>query len=165
MSGRRSKGPELVENLEGSEHAKERLEIILATLSGELTVSDACERLGNKAAMFYRLRTRVLQAGLSDLEPRPRGRPRHELSPEQAENERLAREVVQLEEELKIAEVRREIQEILPGVKLAEEPPRSQLQRRPDTAGSAGKKTTQRDASRRRKKRQRQDKRRQRRKG
>ena len=72
MSGRRSKGPELVENLEGSEHAKERLEIILAMLSGELSVSAACEQLGIKAAMFYRLRTRVLQAGLSDLEPRPR---------------------------------------------------------------------------------------------
>ena len=65
MGGRRSKGPELVENLEGSEHAKERLEIILATLSGELSVSAACEQLGIKAAMFYRLRTRVLQAGLS----------------------------------------------------------------------------------------------------
>ena len=165
MGGRRSKGPELVENLEGSEHAKERLEIILATLSGELSVSAACEQLGIKAAMFYRLRTRVLQAGLSDLEPRPRGRPRQQLSPEQAENERLAQEVAQLEEELEDRGGSPRDPGDPAGCEAGRGAAAKSAAAPPGYRRGAGKKTTQRDASRQRKKRHRQDKRRQRRKG
>lgn len=114
MSGRTPMGPKLVEHLEGSTHAKQRLEAILATLAGKLTVAEACEQLGMKEAMFHRLRTRVLQAGLSDLEPRPRGRPRHLLSPAEHENQRLAEEVTDLQQQLEIADVKRDLASILP---------------------------------------------------
>ncbi len=114
MSGHLPMGPKLVEQLEGSMHAKQRLEAILATLAGQLTVAQACEQLGIKEAMFHRLRTRVLQAGLIDLEPRPRGRPRHHTSPAEQENQRLADEVTDLQQQLEIAEVKRELASILP---------------------------------------------------
>ena len=43
---RKPKGPALVQHLEGSERAKQRLEVILETIAGELTIEQACECLG-----------------------------------------------------------------------------------------------------------------------
>ena len=116
MSGRTPMGSRLLEHLEGSPHAKQRLEAILATLSGQLTVSEACQQLGIKDAMFHRLRARVLQAGLSDLEPRPRGRPRHVPTPAEQENQRLEEEVADLQQQLEFAELRRDVAAILPHI-------------------------------------------------
>ena len=70
-AGRKPLGPALVEHLDGSPRAKQRLEVILATIAGQLTIDQASEQLGIKPAMFYRLRTEVLEAGLARLEPRP----------------------------------------------------------------------------------------------
>lgn len=109
-------GPGLVHHLSGSEYAKERLEAILETIAGNLTVAQACERIGIGEAMFHRLRTRVLQVGLSDLEPRTAGRPRREMSQAEQEKEQLAAKVEALEDELKIMEVRHELATILPAV-------------------------------------------------
>ena len=75
MAGRRPLGPALVEHLDGSASAKERLELILATNAGQVTVVSAAEQLGISEAMFYKLRNRVLQVALADLEPKPIGRP------------------------------------------------------------------------------------------
>jgi hypothetical protein len=75
MAGRKPMGPQLVHHLDGSEQAKERLEIILETIAEKCTISDACDRLGISEAMFFRLRMLVLQESLSRLEPRPAGRP------------------------------------------------------------------------------------------
>ena len=114
MSGRKPMGPQLVQHLDGSEQAKERLEVILETIAGNLKVQEACQRLGIKEAMFHRLRMRVLEAALSDLEPRLRGRPRRELSQQEQENEQLADRLKELKGELQIADVRRELAETLP---------------------------------------------------
>ena len=75
MAGRKPLGPALVEHLDGSTSAKERLELILQTLAGQVTVVGACQLLDISEAMFYKLRNRVLQVCLEDLEPKPRGRP------------------------------------------------------------------------------------------
>ena len=114
MAGRKPLGPALVEHLEGSSLAKERLELILATNAGQVTVVEAARRLGISEAMFYKLRNRVLQVALADLEPKPRGRPlstpREEAQPQAA----LKARVAALERELAAQTVRLELAQILP---------------------------------------------------
>ena len=95
-AGRKPTGPALAQHLEGSERAKQRLEMILATIAGQMTIDQASRCLGIKAAMFYRLRTEVLEAGLASLEPRPMGRPPHTPTAEELRCAELNQEVEQL---------------------------------------------------------------------
>lgn len=85
-----------VEHLDGSTSAKERLELILATIAGKVTVVAAAEQLGISEAMFYKLRSRVLQVSLEDLEPKPIGRPAQRPSEEELQ-QALAARVAELE--------------------------------------------------------------------
>ena len=73
--GRPAKGPKIVEGLDGSEEAKKRLEVVLETIAGKKNVGEACKTLGIERSAFHKLRSQVLQTALSDLEPKPRGRP------------------------------------------------------------------------------------------
>ena len=73
--GRPTTGPKMVHKLDGSEHAKERLETILRAIAGEIGIPEACRELGIEQAHFHRLRDRTLQTALGSLEPRPAGRP------------------------------------------------------------------------------------------
>jgi hypothetical protein len=107
---------------------------------GRLTIDQAGQRLGIGPAMFYKLRTEVLEAGLARLEPRPMGRPPHQPTVEDAKREELEHRVAELESELKIAEVREEIAQVMPH--MANKPP-------------GLKKTTRLPPSKRRKKRRR----------
>ena len=136
MAGRKPLGPELVQHLEGSAHAKERFQAMLETLVGRSTIAEACERLGIGEAMFHRLRIEALQAGLNRLEPRPIGRPPQETSSEAARVAELEDQLRQLDQERQTAEVRLEIAQVLA-------PP----QERP-----SGKKTTERKRRRRQRK-------------
>jgi hypothetical protein len=129
MVGRKPLGPALVEHLDGSVDAKERLELILATIAGQVSVVAAADRLGISEAMFYKLRTRVLQLSLQDLEPKPIGRPAQCISEEAMHSAELAQRVAELERELAAQTVRLELAQALPHV----------LQ---STAGGAPKKTT-----------------------
>lgn len=113
MGGRTPMGPRLVQHMEGSDQAKMRLETILETLAGTLSVREACERLGIGEAMFHRLRNRVLQGAMTYLEPRPRGRPRHHPSEAEQQCASLTGEIEVLKSELLAATVRGEVQEIL----------------------------------------------------
>lgn len=122
--GRKPLGPALVEHLPGSPRAKERLEAILQTIAGTLTVGEACARLGIHEAMFHRLRAEVLQAGLSRLEPRPQGRPPREISPEQERLSDMQQRLNDLESELHLARVRGEIAQVLPHVVASGSPPK-----------------------------------------
>ena len=58
--GRPGLGAGHVEAVESSEETKQRLRVILQTLSGELSVLDACEVLGVSEPHFHRLRERAL---------------------------------------------------------------------------------------------------------
>ena len=109
-------GPSLVGHLDGSERAKQRLQVILETIAGQLTIADACEQLGIGEAMFHRLRTEVLEAGLSCLEPKTVGRPRCTTTHEQQQLSAMAKRIAELETELNISGVREEIAQILPHV-------------------------------------------------
>jgi hypothetical protein len=77
-------------------------------------VLPTADRLGIKAAMFYRLRTEVLEAGLASLEPRPMGRLPHTPTAEELRCAELNQEVEQLRSELKLAEVREEVARVMP---------------------------------------------------
>jgi hypothetical protein len=114
--GCKPKGPALVEHLDGSPQAKTRLEVILGTIAGRLTIGEACRRLGMKEARFHQLRTVALMAGLASLEPRSAGRPPRFASDEQLRRQELEQRVAELTSELEIAAVREEIARVLPHV-------------------------------------------------
>ena len=64
-----------VENLDGSESAKQRLSAILETLRGAVTIPTASQSLGVCESRFHALRSDWLQQSLELLEPRKLGRP------------------------------------------------------------------------------------------
>lgn len=116
MAGRKPLGPALVAHLDGSRSAKERLELILETLSGQITVVAACQILDISEAMFYKLRNRILQGCLEDLEPKPRGRPPRLVTEDQERAAELATEVATLERELAAQTVRLELAQAFPHI-------------------------------------------------
>jgi len=79
--GRKPKGPALVDGLECSDTARERLRQILRATSGEATVVEVCAELGIGESRFHQLRDEVLQAAAECLEPRPAGRPAKPVGP------------------------------------------------------------------------------------
>ena len=112
-----------VEHLSGSETAKHRLEMILKAMLGDVTVAEACNELGIGESRFHSLRNQCLQQALALLEPRRVGRPPKQ--PESDEIRRIAelKEVVkELEQQVDVADARREITEILPHVACVAEP-------------------------------------------
>ena len=114
--GRRPLATGHVDGLSGSARAKRRLEAILKTLRGEWTVPEACHRLGVCESRFHALRQQWLQEALELLEPKPVGRPRKAL-PESGD-EREA-ELQRLREQLHLADVRRQIESVLPVASMA----------------------------------------------
>jgi len=116
MPGRKPLGPRLARNLDGTEQAKERLEIILETIAGERTIENACEELEISDARFFQMRTQVLEAALARLEPRPAGRPSHSDSPEQQKIAELEQQVQDKEHERKVTQVQLEIAQALPNL-------------------------------------------------
>ena len=115
-TGRKPAGPQIVERLEGSPVAKQRLEVILETIAGRLTVPEACQRLEIGESRFHELRKGTLQATLEALEPRPLGRPAKPTSPEQAEMETLQAELRRTQGELELAQVQLRLARIHPGL-------------------------------------------------
>ena len=114
MPGRKPLGPRLARHLEGTEQAKERLEIILETIAGQRTIEEACEELDISDARFFQMRTQVLEAALARLEPRPAGRPSRSESPEQRKIAELEQQVQEKESQLQGTRVQLEIAQALP---------------------------------------------------
>jgi hypothetical protein len=131
--GRKPAGAQLVERLEGSEHAKSRLKVILETLSGRRTIPEACEMLGIQESMFHKMRSLVLQTALDRLEPRPAGRPPRLSSAEDQRVAELEAELLKLRVDFKAANIQRELAENLPRLAKPTTPP--------DPAAKPGKKT------------------------
>ena len=120
-TGRKPSGPQIVERLEGSPSAKQRLEVILETIAGQLTIPEACARLGIGPSRFHDLRNQTLQATLSTLEPRRPGRPLKRTSPEQGEIDALKADLDRAHKDLAVADVQVRLARIHPG--LLEGPP------------------------------------------
>ena len=115
-TGRKPSGPQIVERLEGSPSAKQRLEVILETIAGQLTIPEACARLGIGESRFHDLRNQTLQATLNTLEPRRPGRPPKRTSPEQGEIDALKVELDRAHKELAVADVQVRLAHIHPGL-------------------------------------------------
>jgi hypothetical protein len=131
MRGRRPAGPEYVEQLQGSQVARQRLRVILETLAGQCRVTEACQQLGISEPRFHQLRAEVLQAALDSLEPRPAGRRPAATEPPTAQQaEALQARLVALEAELQAARLREEIALILPNVVHANESKKVSSRRR-----------------------------------
>jgi len=114
MAGRKPTGPPLVWNLEGSEQAKERLLVILETITGKTAIREACDRLGIQDASLYKTRTLALQAAVDRLEPRPMGRPPLRTSPEEKRIAELEKQLREQEVRLKLLETELEIARTVP---------------------------------------------------
>ncbi len=56
MRGRTPSGPEYVDRLPGSETAKDRLKVVLETMTGTVRVHEACDRLQICEQRFHQLR-------------------------------------------------------------------------------------------------------------
>lgn len=116
MRGRHPSGPEFVEKLEGSEQAKQRMQVLLETLAGSCRVLEACERLGISEPRFDQIRIEALQAAVAALEPKPSGRPSQAPSEAELEARQLREKVAELEANLKAALIRTDLAVTLPTV-------------------------------------------------
>lgn len=115
--GRPPRGAALVDGLEGSRGAKERLKLSLETLGGKKSVVEAAAKLGMGETAFYRFRSEWLQEALFLLEPKARGRPRKAEEPVNAEEvARLRSQNEALSRALLVASVREEIAVVMPRV-------------------------------------------------
>ncbi len=115
MRGRRAPGPEFVRRLVGGADAKERLEVILQTLTGQVGIKQASARLGITPQRLHTLRQVALQGALTALAPQPLGRPRQRPSPEQEQIDDLEHRLEELQHELDCGPLRAQIAVLLPG--------------------------------------------------
>ena len=101
-----------VEKVEATELARERLRCVLATLSGEMTVEQACSALSISPARFAQVREEALSGAAQSLEPRAAGRP---AKPEpDAELVAAQERIRRLERELEASRIREEIALTMP---------------------------------------------------
>jgi transposase-like protein len=113
--GRPPKRAAHADQIAGSSMAKERLKIIMETISGERTVEDACRLLGLSESRFHELRNEALQAAMAALEPKPKGRPAAPApSPEALEIQKLREQVTELSLEVKAGHIRETIRMVMP---------------------------------------------------
>ena len=115
-AGRPPEGLKHVQKLAGARQDKQRLQVILETLTGERTVESACAALGVGESRFHVLRRQALEGALAGLAPRPTGRPRKEPETDPTETERLRERVKELEIDLRAALVRTELALSMPHV-------------------------------------------------
>lgn len=71
---RPNKGVNHVDEIQGSKESKRRAKLILKTITGEMSVREACEQLGVGPTQFANLRTQALEGLVDRLEPKPAGR-------------------------------------------------------------------------------------------
>lgn len=117
MRGRTPSGPESVEQLPGSAKAKQRVHVILQTMTGELRVQEACAQLDVCEQRIRQLRTAILRAAIDSVEDRPPGRPAQAEEP--GEVLALRAQVAQLQQQLQAARLSAEIAVALPHVAVA----------------------------------------------
>lgn len=146
MRGRRPVGPEYADKLAGSDIAKERVKVILATMAGTCRLKEACERLGISEQRFHQLREEMMAAAVKALEPGHAGRPVQMPTPTEEQVIALQQQLQDQEVELRAAKARAEIAVIMPGI---QHPPTS-AGPPGEGEGEAEKKTSQRPPKRRR---------------
>jgi transposase-like protein len=114
MRGRTPSGPESVEQLPGSVKAKERVRVILQTMTGDLRVQEACAQLDVCEQRIRQLRAGMLLAAIDSMEDKPAGRPAQ--AEESSEVAALRAQVAELQRQLQAARLSAEIAVALPRV-------------------------------------------------
>ncbi|HEV8338458.1 MAG TPA: helix-turn-helix domain-containing protein [bacterium] len=102
-----------VDRLEGPEDLKRRLRVLLDTLSGRVSVAQACEELGVSESRLHELRREALEGALGALMPKPAGRPATAETRTAREKE-LEGRIQELEVDLQAALVRTELALAMP---------------------------------------------------
>ena len=108
--GRKPQGWKLIDRLSGDEDSKARLKAFLKTMTGQCTVTEACEQLGIEQSRFFALRNQWLEEALGLLEPKPAGRPR-KAPLDEPQVVQLKQQVQKLEQRLLGAELRARLAE------------------------------------------------------
>jgi hypothetical protein len=114
--GRPNKALGHVDGLDAGELEKARLKAILATITGELSVQEACEQLGIRRARFAELRHKALLGACTSLAPGRPGRPRQYDAEDNLRVTELEAEVDELGRELRTAAVRTELALAMPDI-------------------------------------------------
>ena len=112
--GRPVKGAELVDAVEASNQARERLKLILQTLAGVMTIEQAAAVAGVGRSRFQAMRQQFLARAVDLLEPKPKGHHRPEPTAAEQELARMREELVELKLDLKAAQIREEIALAMP---------------------------------------------------
>lgn len=99
--------------MEGPEDLKRRLRVLLDTLSGRVSVAQACEELGVSESRLHELRREALEGALGALMPKPAGRPATAETRTAREKE-LEGRIQELEVDLQAALVRTELALAMP---------------------------------------------------
>ena len=140
MRGRRPVGPEYADKLEGSDTAKERVKVILATMAGTCRLKAACERLGISEQRFHQLREEMMAAAVKALEPGHAGRPAQTPTPTEEQVIALQQQLQDKEVELRAAKAREEIALVMPEVKQEPVEPEKKMPQPPPKRRRRGRK-------------------------
>lgn len=116
----------LVDALQGPLETKRRLRVILATVSGEMTVAQACEELSIGETRFFDLRRQALESALAGIEPGEPGRPAQTETPDAVKVKQLQKQLDDVKYELYTAKVKAELAAVMPHVLQSGEPAASQ---------------------------------------
>jgi len=139
--GRPTSGAKLVNTIEGSPEARARVRLVLETLSGAISIPEACAELGLSEARFHELRRELLGATVQAAEGRPAGRPpqaAQEAAALQARNQELERRLHELRLQNEALQIRAELALALPHLLRPRGPEKKTRPRRPrgDTSGT-----------------------------
>lgn len=112
--GRRPDGIDRIDKLDASPEAKRRAKVIAEVLAGRKSVNEASDELDLGATRFDEIYEAFLLGGLPALEPKAPGRPPTVLSEEEMEIARLKEEVQELRAAVVTAHMREELAIALP---------------------------------------------------
>lgn len=107
--GRPTEGLEHIDWAHGSFEAKHRLKTVVLSLTGDVLVVEACERLAIGSARFHVIRAQALQAAVERLEPHRAGRPHNEAHASSARVRELEERLEQAERDARRERARAEI--------------------------------------------------------
>jgi hypothetical protein len=111
--GRPRAGLRLIDQVAAPRTARRRVRVVLATIAGELSITEACTALGVRRTRFFALRQQVLRGAVDAVVARPRGRPRQHAEAH-AEVRDLQAQVRELELALRTTLLRSEIALTMP---------------------------------------------------
>jgi hypothetical protein len=112
--GRKPVGAELVQRVPGSSMAKQRMKVVIETMTGAKTMQQACTALAVEKSRLFQLRERALQAAVAALEPQTVGRPPQTTPQDAARVAALEQQVEHLTMELEATRLRLEVAQVLP---------------------------------------------------